>query len=600
MPSAPLTLAHVTHEAVEQIGGIGTVLAGLISSPVYQQHVGRSILIGPVAPHLGSKPDERLGPDAEVLYSSIDQIDRADLAHRLGPVESVFDVKFIYGKRKILSPGDRRVGEAEILLIDVFNINHDRLNAFKFRLWERFGLDSSKYEQAWDYEEYIRLAEPAFCALETLLDDDQLPCILFAHEFMGMPAALQVILEGRDDFRTVFHAHECATARRLVEAHPGHDVMFYNVLDQARAQGLYVDDVFDGTEELFRHALIRLSHLCDGIIAVGDRVADEIKFLADHFDDHPIDVVYNGLPASEVSLDQKNRSRGMLLEYTEALLGHTPDVLMTHVTRPVISKGLWRDLQVCHELDPILADRGQTGVLLILTSAGGTRRISDIANMEAKYDWPRHHHHGYPDLVGPEIDLHHHIEEFNARHQNIQIILINQFGWTRSLIGTKLPESMNFADLRRATDVEFGMATYEPFGISPLEPLGSGAICVISSVCGCEGFVEYVNQGQPTPCVIKADYTQIDKPQTIGQLKQLSQEDRERIERRVAADIANQLSDRLATTEKDRALLLETSRELNRKMGWDQVAEHQLLPMLRRITQPAGRQTSVDPTACTG
>ena len=40
-----------------------------------------------------------------------------------------------------------------------------------------------------------------------------------------------------------------------------------------------------------------------------------------------------------------------------------------------------------------------------------------------------------------------------------------------------------------AYDAELGMATYEPFGISQLEPLGSGAVCVISNVCGCAGFV---------------------------------------------------------------------------------------------------------------
>ena len=45
--AAKYTLAHVTHEAVEQIGGIGTVLEGLMTSPVYQAQVRRSILVGP-------------------------------------------------------------------------------------------------------------------------------------------------------------------------------------------------------------------------------------------------------------------------------------------------------------------------------------------------------------------------------------------------------------------------------------------------------------------------------------------------------------------------------------------------------------------------
>ena len=74
------TLAHVTHEAVEQVGGIGTVLQGLISSPTYQQHVKRSILIGPTATHIAADPKDRLGEHGQVLYSSIDQIDELGLA----------------------------------------------------------------------------------------------------------------------------------------------------------------------------------------------------------------------------------------------------------------------------------------------------------------------------------------------------------------------------------------------------------------------------------------------------------------------------------------------------------------------------------------
>jgi len=122
--------------------------------------------------------------------------------------------------------------------IDVFNTNADRLAVFKLRLWETFGIDSKRYEGMWDFEEYVRLAEPAFYSLQALMSDEDVPCLLFAHEYMGMPAALQAILDGQQQFRTVFHAHECATARRLVEDHDGHDTMFYNVLRQARDDGL--------------------------------------------------------------------------------------------------------------------------------------------------------------------------------------------------------------------------------------------------------------------------------------------------------------------------------------------------------------------------
>lgn len=579
------TLAHVTHEAVEQLGGIGTVLEGLMVSPVYKDHVKRSILIGPTMTHVDADPTSRLGEHGEVLYSSIDQIDTIGLGAKFRPVEWAFNVAIVYGRRQYAPPGEGRTGEAEVLLIDVFKTNPDRLGVFKLRLWERFGLDSSRYESAWDYEEYIRLAEPAFYALRALLGEEDLPCVLFGHEFMGVPAALAALLDGGDDFRTVFHGHECATARRIVEGHPGHDTMFYNVLDKARAQGLFVGDVFPDPDAFMRHALVSRAHLCDGIIAVGDRTADEMRFLNRSLSECDIDLVYNGLPAMKVTPESKKKSRDMLLDLSDHLVDFRPDVLMSHVTRPVISKGLWRDVAVCHELDQRFADMGKKGVLYILTSAGGVRRKQDVRQMEKQYGWPRHHREGFPDLVGPETDLHRMIEPFNAEHENVQVVLCNQFGWGRDRISRTLPPEASMADLRRGTDVEFGMATYEPFGISPLEPLGSGAICVISSVCGCEGFVKHVTDNRDVPNVIEADYTQLDQPMSIDELLVMGQRERDAIERRVAAEIADQLMQRLPFTDKDRAALIRSGQKLVARMGWDQVIEESLLPMLDRITR---------------
>ena len=206
-----------------------------------------------------------------------------------------------------------------------------------------------------------------------------------------------------------------------------------------------------------------------------------------HFDHHHIDLVYNGVPPLKVSHQAEIDSRRMLMQYAQSVIGEvdaqpfTPDVLMTHVTRPVVSKGIWRDLQVCHELDSRFAAAGRQGALFILTSAGGTRRPQDVLSMEAEYGWPRTHREGYPDLCGPEVEINRMVETFNSTHRNIQAVLVNQFDWREDLIGRRCPAGMTFADFRRATDVEFGLATYEPFGISPLEPLGSGAIFHIPS-----------------------------------------------------------------------------------------------------------------------
>lgn len=578
------TLAHVTHEAVEQLGGIGAVLEGLITSPTYKEHVQRSILIGPTASHMAVDPRHRLGEEGTVLYSSIDGVDQGGFGGKFRPIEWAFNVKIVYGTRKFIAQGGHRDGEAEVLLIDVFAVNHDRLNVFKLRLWETFGIDSSKYEKSWDFEEYVRLAEPAYYALRALLREEDLPCVLFSHEFMGMPAVMQAILDGEKEFRTVFHAHECATARRIVEDHPGHDTMFYNVMRQAREKGMHVEGVFGGLQEFFRHALVSRTHLCDGILAVGDCTRDELKFLNDKFDHKTVDLVFNGIPAKKVDLKAKLASRKMLVDYSTSLLGHTPDVLLTHVTRPVVSKGLWRDLTVCHHLDEMLGKQGKSGVLYILTSAGGTRRPQDVLAMERDYGWPRHHRPGYPDLVGPEEQLWRDIDAFNYGHRHMQVVLVNQFGWTRARIGPKLHEKMDFADLRRATDVEFGMATYEPFGISPLEPLGCGGLCVISAVCGCRAFVDSATEGKGTPNVIVADFTRLDHFRSIDELKAMGQAERDHIEQIVAVEVAGEIMRRLPWTDAQRGKLLESGQALVAKMGWDQVVAHSLVPVLDRIT----------------
>lgn len=584
----PLTAAHITHEACEKIGGIGSVLEGIITSPVYQEHVSRTILIGPYANHMELSPRERLGCDATVLYSSIDGIDELGLAGKLHPIEWAFNIAFIYGRRKFVLPGsDDHSGEAEVLLIDVFNINQTRVNQFKKKLADVLGIDSRRYEADWGYEEYVRLAEPAFYALLALLKHDELPCLLFSHEFMGLPTAFKATIDGQRQFRTVFHAHECGTARALVEQHPGHDTAFYNILRQARAQNKYVEDVFGDRSSSFRHALISRAHMCDAIIAVGEYTAQEMHFLGDHFDHHHIDLVHNGVPHLHVSFENELASRTMLATYAEALFGWKPDVLMTHVTRPVISKGIWRDLQVCHELDSRFAKTNQKGVLFILTSAGGTRRPQDVAAMENEYGWPRTHREGYPDLVGPEIGIDDMVRTFNAHHARIQIVLVNQFGWSAESIGVRAPRGMTFADFRRATDIEFGLATYEPFGISPLEPLASGAICVISSVCGCRRFVEEAADGKPVPNVLVGDYTKLDRERSIDELLAMTPNDRDAVERRVAVELADELMRRLPRTETQRKAILESGQKLVKKLDWDHVLQSTMIPMLQRVMRSA-------------
>lgn len=584
----PFTLAHVTHEAIEKMGGIGTVLEGMMTSAVYQAAVRRSILVGPMGGHHFGSPIRRLGSHVNVRYSSIDNIDFDGLGRKFHPIQWAFGVHIAYGIRTYAMDGHNRAGAAEVLLIDVSNPDREQLAVFKMRLWDEFGIDARRYEHDWGFEEYCRLAEPAFYALSALLATDELPCIIFSHEFMGMCTALKAEMDGGAAFRTVFHAHECATARRLCEHHPGHDTAFYNIMRQAAARGQYVEDVFGDQSMHMRHALISRAHALDAIVAVGDPTAEEMRFLNPETKHGDVQLVYNGLPAFFSDFDEENRARSLMGDWAERVCGYRPDYLMTHVARPVISKGFWRDLKVMSYLETLLGDENRTALLVILTCGAPPRSPSDVNRMAAEYGWPWRHQEGYPDLVGPELELFQLIRPFNAAHSNVKVVLVNQFGWSRAALGAAAAEDMTFATLRQAADVEFGQSIYEPFGIAQLEPLGSGAICVATSVCGCVTSYQHTvermgGSAAAYPNVLVADYTGLDRSMTVTELLSMTQQQRDKLEDRVARDVARELHRRLPRNEAELRRLLETGRELALGMSWDTVMAEGMIPLLDRI-----------------
>ena len=359
--------------------------------------------------------------------------------------------------------------------------------------------------------------------------------------------------------------------RGITEDNLGHDVMFYNAMAQALAQGEVVEDVFGDQSDYYRHALVQRASHCDGIFAVGDPTLDELRFMG--LGAEAIELVYNGIPAVKISMADKLQSRTRLRDYGQNLLGYAPDVVMTHVTRPVISKGLWRDLLVLSHLDKLLGDKGQTGVFYVLTTAAEQRSARDVEAMEAEYGWPVVHQIGPPDLVSNEVDIWRDMEAFNRASVAIQAILINQFGWDRASCGQRMPKDMAFADLRQGTDVEFGQSIYEPFGIAVLEPLTFGGLCVPSSVCGCCGFLERVTKKQVDPLVIVADYTADVALEGAASARAIGEYERRIQEGKVAEKVAWDIADALPSSDREREARLHSGYKLAAQMSWDRVCE---------------------------
>ncbi len=333
--------------------------------------------------------------------------------------------------------------------------------------------------------------------------------------------------------------------------------------------------------------MIQRAGVCDRIFAVGDPVVDELRFLGGVFADKPIDLVYNGIPAAPISLEQKLASRELLLQYAENLYGFRPDYIFTHVTRMVPSKALWRDVRVLEHLEWTLAAQGKRAVTFIVSTASPTgRRADDVFRWEAEYGWPVAHRGDNGDLIDDENAFYFRVlEPFHWGRSAIKICLVNQFGWERSRCGWRMPEAMRFSDLRNGADLEFGQSIYEPFGIAQLEPLSGGALCVVSNVCGCVGFVGRAAAGQPASNLVLADYVSVPPEWQLWSpwdALRIDETIRTSLEARNSYLVAQQIAERLPGNDEDRLRLLAAGQGLAAGMSWEVVVKDYLLPALGR------------------
>lgn len=584
--SAKPTVVHVTHEAIGKIGGIGAVLNGLFTSETYQQDIGRNILISPLFSTEGDV-STRLGEGGEVLYSSLDGMVKTSYFSSFRKIEDTFNVSIVYGRRTFSDHFSNIKSCPEVILIDISRIEEKPVNELKGRMFQEFGIRSDLYENLWEYEQYVRLAPPAIAVLKAIgAAKHDTPTIIVSHEFMGMPTALQAILDPFD-FTTVFYAHEVAPMRRIVEKHLGHDTMFYNVMKSAKENNQSVNEVFGDQNHFFKFALVDAARHCDNILAVGDNVVEELQFMAPEFQLADIDLTYNGIPAYEISFAEKQQSKQRLQQYCSNILGYKPDFVFTHVTRMTPSKGLWRDLRVLEHMDREFATEGKFAVLFVLSTEVGKRRNCDIYDMEARYNWPVAHREGMPDLSGGEAAFYTGVQEFNTRSRNIKVVYINQFGFDRACCGHRVPPDVEFMDIRKGSDVEFGQSIYEPFGIAQLEPLSFGGICVVSSVCGCAGFVKAVTGGKDVKNVIVADYTQLnwDGWYDLEDLQQINKDARDRIEQQISEKVALEICARLPKNDAETASMIESGYDLAKHMSWEVVVNNYVLKGLRKATQ---------------
>ncbi|MBV7333887.1 hypothetical protein KFU94_37775 [Chloroflexi bacterium TSY] len=606
-------LVHATHEAGLKIGGIGAVLDGLLSTNVYTTNVQRTILAGPYHASDSTYMERLFHPRNSLnrLYDSLHAVTDGvseEIQSAFQQIEQIFEIAILYGIRRF---GNH---EHEVLLVDATNPNQTQIDQFKHHLWQHYGIDSSRYEWNPEFNLYLAIAPPLFAALRTLLSSDEAlyeQKLIMAHEWLGLPLVFAAQMTEPNQWQSIFYAHETATVRWLIEEHGGHDTRFYNVLDRAKATGLDLETVFGNQDDFFKHAMLKRAIRCDKILAVGDLIEDELRFLDGNFAQASIELVYNGIPHADPTLAEKMESKRRLQTYCENLLGFIPDYVFTHVTRLVLSKALWRDLRVLESLDSLFQQEGKRAVLFVLSTSVATGRRSEwVAAWEAQYGWPIGHRADNGDLIGLEVPFFFDgVEPFNQQASNIQVVFVNQFGWSRERCGQRMPEEMEFADIRCGSDVEFGQSIYEPFGIAQVEPLSYGVLCCVSSVCGCLGFVQRAAQQITTQCgdqmsvpiseqvaprvdeqmepnVIIADYVRLPDGyicHSANDALWIDQRVRDWSERTNAAIAAQKIFHSLPRTDADRQTLLRRGQALAKKMSWEVVVAEYLLPALENV-----------------
>ena len=567
---------------------------GLLTADEYVNNVERTILTGPMLAGDATHMERLLNPrnGVTIRYSSLHGIVNdisSDVRDALSAVEQTFSIGILYGTRRF---GSR---EHEIILVDVTNPNWDEVNLFKYYTWQNAGFDAYRYSYDPEFNLYFIIAPPTFAALKAIGADVGLAPnekFIIAHEWMGMPLVFAAQMAERDQWRSVFYAHETATARRLIEDHDGHDTRFYNALYKGRDWGMDLEAVFGNQDHLYKHALLKQIAGCDNIFAVGDLVVDELRFLGGSLQHANIDLVYNGINAVDATLEQKQESKSRLQRYCQNLLGYVPDYVFTHVTRLVLSKALWRDMRVLEHLNWRLQQIDRQAVLFVLsTSIPAGRRPEWVQAWEEQYGWPVGHRGDNGDLIGEEepyfFDA---VEPFNRQASNIKVVFVNQFGWSRDRCGSRMPADMEFLDIRRGSDLEFGQSIYEPFGIAQVEPLTYGALSCVTNICGCNGFIARASQAlekplNPVPNLVVADYVTLPEGHWLDSpwdALSINRGTRDWIEETNSATTAETLFNRLPKDGAQAAALLASGQSIARNMSWEIVVRDMFLPGLKR------------------
>ncbi|MBI2301879.1 MAG: hypothetical protein HYU66_23495 [Armatimonadetes bacterium] len=581
---SPRIAVHSSHEAAAKLGGIGTVLQGLLGQAAYQAAFPHTLLAGVYHfPAAGSVIDDekvRLSLGWEVHFDSRRSVASQPLHHHLAAVAEEHGTRLVYGERGVTGPA-----RARVLLAGPQGTERGPLDRFRDAVRRNEGVDLSVYDHypaITDRRDraLARLLQPGSGIPDEperlVLDPDgqalpggarwvdgravfpplraldsfegfeaankyliELQChtfvapvlwaaaravlaelapanggydpeqvALFAHDWLGVPLFWAMRAAGDRVGQSVYFAHEARIFRLLAEGslhderdvlravcHPeGHDASLYRYLARALAEGWDLETMFPGGggfRGVFHHVINRQARRFDSIVAVGPLVRDELEVVLRPEPHPPVALCPNGVPSHTADVADVEAGRERLVAMAERHAGFRPLVIFTGAMRCELSKAPWRNVGLFRRF----AERcPELPALLIWLSAPKPWPTGEqVKRWAREYGWPLAHRPASAggDLRSDEEALGRAVADLNHRFAGQAALwYVNQFGWSRELLGALDPGDVTFADLRSAGDVELGLSVYEPFGIAPLEPFASGAVCVLSDACGSARWME--------------------------------------------------------------------------------------------------------------
>ena len=153
-------------EAAAKVGGIGSVLDGLLGAKRYNEQVDRTVLVGPMFGWDALQMERLNSEGMQIRYSSLHGIfygvdGAVQLALRA--VEQTYQVGILYGVRRFGGV------EHEVLLVDASNPDMEHVARFCYFLWEHYGPRKPTL-QPWtnEYNLYLSIAQPLFDGLKAL------------------------------------------------------------------------------------------------------------------------------------------------------------------------------------------------------------------------------------------------------------------------------------------------------------------------------------------------------------------------------------------------------------------------------------------------